>query len=183
MRWKRVAAFSVYGHYDTNDSIRRKARQSATPCRKGDLDVSHAALPPLAICGHCVPRSVSGVDPKSAIKRRRGSVPITTLVIFTFVLVLLNSAAIAYAAIWQRRWAIDPQRIGGAIAARLLDNYAGETETLSEYGVKKHARDRYLELCGATGLPETAVNRVVDVVWGIVSKAQGGQNDAVAIYE
>lgn len=88
-------------------------------------------------------------------------------------LALVNTAAIVYALVWHRRWAIDPDRIGGAIAARLLDLYAGEVETLSEDGVNKHARERYLELCGAFGLPETAVVRVTTVAWRQVAAAQG----------
>jgi hypothetical protein len=95
-------------------------------------------------------------------------------------ILFLNSLAIIYAAVWQRRFAIDTARIGGAIAARLLDLYDNEIEVLSEDGVKRHARQKYLEYCGAFGLPETAVEAVTAAAWGIIEKAQEREP---AIYE
>lgn len=74
----------------------------------------------------------------------------------------------------QPRYSIDPQRIGDALAARLLRDYSGdEVQALSRDGVERYARQEYISLCTYFGLPSTATDDIVRAVWKRVAEAQG----------
>lgn len=90
---------------------------------------------------------------------------------FILVLLAVDTAVLGYVLLYDRRWRIDARRIGGAIAANLLNEYGEDSAALSEDGTKRFARTRYLELCGALGLPETAVDAVVSEAWRLVNAA------------
>ena len=90
---------------------------------------------------------------------------------FILVLLAVDTAVLCYVLLYDRRWRIDARRIGGAIAANLLNEYGEDSAALSEDGTKRFSRTRYLELCGALGLPETAVDAVVSETWRLVNAA------------
>ena len=107
-----------------------------------------------------------------------------TIATLALIVALLNTAVLAYALLYDRRYRIDTRRIGGAIATSLIDRYGDEINVLSESGVKKSSRERYLELCGAFGLPETAVTAVTTETWRLIHIAQGQPDGAgIALYE
>ena len=99
------------------------------------------------------------------------------------ILALVNTAVNAYVLLYNRRWRIDPQRIGGALAANLIDRYGEDVWKLDETGTKRMARERYLELCGAFGLPETAVDAVLDTAWALVEPMTQHAPQGAEIYE
>lgn len=105
-------------------------------------------------------------------------IALTLLVLLT----LANTAVLAYALLYNRRWRIDTARIAGAIAANLIDRYGGDTWRLDEAGTKRAARERYLELCGAFGLPETAVTDIAAGVWALIAPTREDP-EGVAFYE
>ncbi len=98
------------------------------------------------------------------------------------VLLAVDTAVLGYVLLYDRRWRIDARRIGGAIAANLLNEYGDDSAALSEDGTKRFARTRYLELCGALGLPETAVEAVIAEAWRIVGAART-EPAGMALYE
>ena len=99
------------------------------------------------------------------------------------VLTLANTAVLIYALVYDRRWRIDARRIGGQIAANLIDRYGEDVWRLDETGTKRAARERYLELCGAFGLPETAVTAVADSAWAVVQPLTQAAPVGEALYE
>lgn len=99
------------------------------------------------------------------------------------VLTLVNTAVLAFALLYDRRWRIDPARIGGAIAANLIDRYGDDVWRLDEDGTKRATRQRYLELCGAFGLPETVVDAVTDEAWRLVQPLTQDAPAGEVIYE
>ena len=98
-------------------------------------------------------------------------------------LTLVNTAVLIYAMVYDRRWRIDARRIGGQIAANLIDRYGDDVWRLDEAGTKRLARERYLELCGAFGLPETAVDAVTGEAWAVVEPLTQAAPVGEALYE
>ena len=83
------------------------------------------------------------------------------MIYYIAVVVTLNLLALAVYVYTQRVYLLDHKRIGGLIAARLMERFE-DADQMSEAGLKEYIRGKYLELCAAFGLPESAVNAVVE---------------------
>jgi hypothetical protein len=73
---------------------------------------------------------------------------------------------------------IDLQRVAQALAAGILDDYAGMLDELNPTSTTQYLRTQYMRLVGRYGLPGEPCNEVADRAWAIVAKARGGAPDA-----
>ena len=93
----------------------------------------------------------------------------TILLSITMALAVANVALTTFI-LWRlRQPAVDVQQIGAAIANRLLDIYQGETDVLTERYVHKYAREQYVNICAATGLPLGLAEKVMAAAWDTAS--------------
>lgn len=90
---------------------------------------------------------------------------ILVLIVLTATVALANVILSVFIFWLIRRPAIDVAQIGAALAFRLIDIYDDEADVLTERNVKKHARERYVELCASTGLPLALAEVVENAAW------------------
>ena len=93
----------------------------------------------------------------------------TVLIILTQALILGLFAGLLY---YRARFQVDLERVAGALAAKLLEDYRGELHTLDESGTRQYFRERYIALVATFGLPGQGTDWVVDRGWAYILEAQ-----------
>lgn len=83
-----------------------------------------------------------------------------------------------------RRWfglaTIDVQRVAQALAAGILDDYAGMIDELDPSATTQHLRTQYMRLVSRYGLPAEVCNEVADRAWSLIAKARGNEDAATS---
>lgn len=93
------------------------------------------------------------------------SMLLTVLIVLNATLTLAAVILCTFIFRLVRRPAVDVAQIGASLAFRLIDIYDDEADVLTERNVKKHARERYVELCASTGLPLELAGQVEAAAW------------------
>jgi hypothetical protein len=79
---------------------------------------------------------------------------------------------------WLGLATVDVERVAQALAATVLDDYAGMLEELEPAGTRQYLRTQYMRLVSRYGLPGEVCNPVADRAWAIIIATRGGTPDA-----
>ena len=70
------------------------------------------------------------------------------------------------------------QRVAQALAAGILDDYAGMIDELEPTATTQYLRTKYMRLVSGYGLPAEVCNEVADRAWSLIAKARGNEDAA-----